>query len=57
MKRNINWPLIALSAVYLAEGIVTIIQPYGEKTIFFAVANSFTLAMIMTILALKGRET
>jgi hypothetical protein len=51
--RKINWCLIALSAVYFAEGIITIIQPYGERTIFLAVANSFTLAMIMAIIGLR----
>lgn len=56
MKRNVNWCLIALSAIYIAEGIITVIQPYGEKTIFIAIANSATLALIMAILGLKGKN-
>ena len=55
MKRNVNWCLIALSAIYIAESIITIIQPYGEKTIFIAIANSVTLALIMLILSLRDK--
>ena len=55
MKRNVNWCLIALSAIYIAEGIITIIQPYGEKTIFIAIANSVTLALIMLVLSIRDK--
>ena len=53
MRRKADWALIALSAVYFAEGIITIIQPYGERTIFLAVANSLTLGLIMAIIGLR----
>jgi len=54
MKRNVNWCLIALAAVYAAAGIITIIQPYSERTIFVAVASSFTAALILSVMGLKG---
>ena len=53
--RKINWCLIALAAVYAAAGIITIIQPYSERTIFVAVASSFTVALIMAVIGLTGK--
>jgi len=53
--RKTNWCLIALSAVYAAAGIITIIQPYSERTIFVAVASSFTVALILAVMGLTGK--
>lgn len=48
---KINWGLVATSAFALAFGVKTIVFPYGEDTVFVAVAACFALALVTGALA------